>query len=1288
MQLKKRDVFTTIHVEGAMFSPELLQRIVLGNNVPGLKPEDYHISGSRKLNEAISEAWSKALTHWASFQSALDKLPIADPATSITRERWLLRLFSDLGYGRLVASRSIEIGGASYPVSHLWNNTPVHLVGARISLDNRTAGTAGAARMSPHSMIQTLLNRNSNMLWGFVSNGLKLRILRDNVSLTRQTYVEFDLESMMNGEVYSDFILLWLLCHQSRIEHAKPEQCWLEQWSKLASEQGTRALDQLRTGVEAAINALGTGFISHRANNILREQLRSGGLDKQDYYRQLLRIVYRLLFLFVAEDRDLLFDPMSDVDSKQRYSQYYSASRLRRLAQKRKGSAHADLYQGLVLVMGKLSQGCGELGLPGLGSYLWSKDAVPSLIACQISNLDLLNAIRRLSQVTDGNVRRIVDYGNLGAEELGSIYESLLEQHPEINLESQTFSLDTFSGNERKTTGSYYTPTSLINSLLDSALDPIVDEATKKDDPEKAILNLKVCDPACGSGHFLIAASHRIAKRLAFVRTGDEEPSPEATRKALRDVIGRCIYGVDINEMAVELCKVSLWMEALEPGKPLSFLDHHIQCGNSLLGTTPALLKKGIPDDAFTPIEGDDKRLCSEYKKRNRQERESGAIRLFDVATQGAWDNLGNLPSAMQAIEELQEETLADSEVKSELYTKLVSSSDYQYGRLWTDAWCAAFVWPKRKAAPFAITHETHQRIKKSPFSVSREIWNEVSRLSTQYKFLHWHLAFPNVFREPRTEELPTNHQTGWIGGFDVVIGNPPWERVKLQEKEWFASVRPDIAAAPNAAARRRMIDALETEDPATHNAFLEDRRKAEGESHLLRNSGRFPLCGRGDINTYAVFAETNRMIIGNPGMTGFIVPTGIATDDTTKFFFGDLVETNSLVSIYDFENREGIFQGVHRSFKFCLLTIAGNDRPVKKGAQFVFFAQNVGELEDEEKRFTLTADEIALLNPNTKTCPVFRSKRDAELTKSIYRRVPVLIKEGSPDENPWGMRFSTMFHMTNDSHLFKTRKELNDEGWQLQGNVFFKGDETYLPLYEAKLFHHYDHRWTTFDDVAAQDVNVKEKMDPSYVVFPRYWVSDNEVAMRVLSLPNDLRQGLLDGDSELCRQAINMMLLPPNQGDEVPAIRQLLLDLWDEEDVSHLISQVHRDPLEFTWSMCRLLLPWHTIVFRDIARTTDERTMICAIVPRSGIGNTAPIIRLSPQYYELIPSIVANLSSFALDYTARQKVGGTHVNFNYLKQFAVLPPCRFKERCCIDSEGPWSLWLGLRVIEIGRAHV
>ena len=261
----------------------------------------------------------------------------------------------------------------------------------------------------------------------------------------------------------------------------------------------------------------------------------------------------------------------------------------------------------LQLVMDRLgsAKGCPELGLPALGGFLFSGAAVPDLAACRLANADLLEAVRALAVTSDGHALRPVDYRNLGAEELGSVYESLLELHPLLNAEVGTFELSTASGHERKTTGSYYTPTSLITCLLDSALDPVLDEAVQKPDPEQAVRNLKVCDPACGSGHFLIAAAHRIAKRLAFARTGEEEPPPETVRTALRNVIGHSIYGVDINPMAVELCKVALWMEALEPGKPLSFLDHHIQCGNSLLGATPALLAQGIPDAAFQPIEGD-----------------------------------------------------------------------------------------------------------------------------------------------------------------------------------------------------------------------------------------------------------------------------------------------------------------------------------------------------------------------------------------------------------------------------------------------------------------------------------------------------------------------------------------------------------------------------------------------------------------------------------------------------------------------------------------------------------
>ncbi len=671
----------------------------------------------------------------------------------------------------------------SYSISHGWQNTPIHLVSFKVELDHYTRTAAGSFRSSPHSLVQELLNRSDTHLWGFVSNGLRLRILRDNVSLTRQAYVEFDLEAMMDGEVYADFVLLWLLCHQSRVEAEKPEECWLEKWSRAAHEQGTRALDQLRNGVEQAITALGSGFLAHAANNALREKLRSGELNAQDYYRQILRLVYRLLVLFVAEDRDILFHPDADLVARERYTLYYSTARLRRLAEQRVGTRHADLFHGLRLVMEKLGdeKGCAELGCLLLDSFLFSREAISDLADCEIANHDLLDAMRSLAFIDDRRMRRAVDYKNLGSEELGSVYESLLELHPLLHIEAARFELQSAGGNERKTTGSYYTPTSLITCLLDSALDPVLDEACAKPDPEAAILNLKICDPACGSGHFLIAASHRVAKRLAAIRTGEEEPAPEARRKALRDVVGRCIYGVDINPMAVELCKVSLWMEAIEPGKPLSFLEQHIQCGNSLLGATPALLEKGIPDSAFEPIEGDDKKICREYKKKNKLQRE-GNRTLFDPEG-NPWERLGDFATSMMQLEEMGDDTVEEIRRKQEYYTKLVQSNDYLFGRLWADAWCAAFVWKKNNEFAYPITEEVFRNIEKNPYSISTWMRDEIIRLREQYQFFHWHLAFPGVFRVPTKDEMPENEQAGWSGGFDVVLGNPPWERSKFKNK-------------------------------------------------------------------------------------------------------------------------------------------------------------------------------------------------------------------------------------------------------------------------------------------------------------------------------------------------------------------------------------------------------------------------------------------------------------------------------------------------------------------------
>jgi hypothetical protein len=1168
----------------------------------GLKPSDYHLAPGERLNEAITRSWTRLLAAWHGFDDARGQLPQSDAGGRLTRERWLLILFGELDYGRLRQHSAIEIEDKSFPVFSQWENTPIHLLGCRVNIDARTPGVAGAATQSPHSLMQELLNRSPERLWGFISNGLVLRVLRDNVALTRQAYLEFDLETMFSGEIYSDFVLLWLVCHQSRVEGERPEDCWLEKWTKVAAEQGTRALEALRDGVQEAIEILGRGFLAHPSNQRLHEALREGSLEPARYYRHLLRLVYRLLFLFVAEDRDALLAPDADARALERYSTHYSTRRLRQLAQRRRGGRQHDCYEQLKLVMAFLdSEGCVSLGLPALGSFLWSSDAIEDLTDATVDNESFLNAVRALATVNEGGVLRAVDFRNLGAEELGSVYESLLELDPHLDPDTATFALEVSPGSERKTTGSYYTPSSLISALLDSALEPVLDEAARAADPEAAILNLAVVDPASGSGHFLIAAANRIAKRLAAIRTGDPEPSPEAVRAAVRDVVGRCIYAVDVNPMAVELCKVSLWMEALEPGRPLSFLDDRIVFGNSLLGAPPNLLAAGIPGDAFKPILGDDKQIAAALRKRNALELK-GQMAL-DVANASAEADLRAVARRSGEIAAVDDHSLAGVRERQRRYDDLLLSPELQRARLGADLWCTAFVAPKRRGET-GITQDALLRALRSG-SISDDEFDIVERASEDYAFHHWHLAFPAVWQR---------------GGFDVVVGNPPWERIKLAEKEFFASRAPEIANARTKAQRTRLIEQLQHEYPDVFASFQAAARKAEGDSHFMRSSGCFPLTGRGDVNTYAVFAELMRTLISPTGRAGCIVPTGIATDDTTRHFFADLVDTRGLVSLFDFENRENIFPAVYFRVKFCLLTLAGSAVPVDEAA-FVSFAHRVDDLTEPGRRFTLTREDFALLNPNTRTCPVFRSTRDSQIVKNVYQRVPVLIRGDRPDGNTWHLTFLSMFHMSNDSGLFRTGPELRDEGYVLDGNIYVRGTDRMLPLYEAKMVNYFDHRYGDYGlAVLTPGKAVRELphvpasrlQDPAYCPLPNQWVAEGRI----------------------------------------------------------------EDKLQGRWSK-QWLLGW-----RDITNATNERTVIAGLIPRVGVANNFPLA-LCPLPVAHVTCLVANLSSFVLDFVARCKVGGTHLNFFIFEQLPVLPPGRF------DADAPWApeqdlaSWIAQRVLEL-----
>ena len=1182
MATRTTEVFATIRTEGGLLPADFLQRIAQGEKqVEGLTPDAYHLAGNLKINEAISQSWNVLRGAWQKFQDQLAALPDKqDAATTVTRDRWLLPLFHELGYGRLVYDRSS-------PISHPWHHVPIHLVGARVDINKPVVSPSGGPRTSPHSVVQDFLNRHEGSLWGIVSNGLTLRLLRDNASLTRQAYVEFDLESMMEGEQFADFAVLWLVCHQSRLEGDKASQCWLEKWFTASKDQGVRVLEQLRGGVEDALTALGRGFLRHSDNTALKDKLRSGALDKQDYFRQLLRVVYRLLFLFVAEDRELLFDPKAPAKARERYSRFYSTARLRRLARRRPGGPHADLWAMLERVFQGLADpdGLPSLGLPALGSFLWSPAAIPDLNGCSLANRDLLDAIRNLAVTADNKVRRIVDYRNLGTEELGSVYESLLELHPQVNLDGALFELKSAAGNERKTTGSYYTPHSLVQCLLDSALDPVMDQAVlgkTGEDVVKALLDLKICDPACGSGHFVIAAAHRLAKRVAMARTGEPEPPPEAIRHALRDVIGRCIYGVDLNPMAAELCRVSLWLEAMEPGKPLSFLDHHIRVGNSLLGATPELVAAGIPDEAFDPIEGDDKTVCREAKKQSKEERTQ--LQLFHGTQTQPWERLGNLPAADADLDRMADASPADIRAKEIRYAELTRSTGYINARFLYDAWCAAFVWKKCKpdagGFDYCLTNDILRRIERNPHDCPVWVCDEVRRLAAQYQFLHWHLEFPDVFQPLENRGAATSND--WKGGFDVILGNPPWERVKLEEKQWFQTKMPEIADAQTAAIRKQMIRDLETTNPALLRQFQGALRVAEAESRFLRASGRFVRSGVGDVNTFAVFTELATDLIDDHGMSGIIIPTGLLTDDQLKGFSSYLVESGRLAYVYGFENEEFLFPGIANVVRFCAVAIAGPGRPASS-ARMAFYMRKAEHLSQEERFFSLSPADLARLNPKTRTCPIFRTKYDAELTLKLYERFP-LLRPSDPVADGWGVTYLSMFHMANDSGLFLT--EASDEA---------------LPLYEAKLFWHYDHRFGSYDlkgklkgkgGRGLPDMPLELHQDPNYSITTQFWVERAEVASKV----------------------------------------------------------------EAVWSR-----QWF-IAYRTVSSAKLERTIVCAALPIVAANHKAPLILPRCELAQDGFLLLSCLNSIVLDYVARQKVGGTDIGYFHRDQLPLPRPRDYTE--------------------------
>lgn len=1389
--------YTAIRIEGGLIPAEELTRLTTLQAPDNTQQTEalYQIPKGLKLRDEIARNFKIAQNLWQDFQVQRQRTGVDVHSTTV-RDFLLPLLRQAMGYTDLAPAAPIQASNSvhhSYQIGHaaLGGRLPVVLAGVDQPLDqpaerfgDTNPDTGRTRRRSPYMLAQEALNATDRSLWAIVSNGLTLRILRDNPSLTRPAYVEVDLEALFTEELYADFTAFWLLAHASRFGQvdAEPADCPWERWRNAGQAVGVTARLNLRYQVANALRSLGTGFLQHPANTALRAALQDaehGSATKQRFFEELLSLVYRFIFLATVEDRSdastgrsLIFTPDATDAAQARYWAGYSLTWLRERSVRRSShDAHSDLWQALCITFDGLAGGQPALGLPALGG-LFAAEQCPLLNTCELDNRQLLTAVFQLGYFRQPSGLTRVNYRDMGAEELGSVYESLLELVPDVQHITQpqaarfAFVGDdddaSNKGNARKLTGSYYTPDTLVQELIKSALEPVLAQTIEANptDPVQALLQLTVCDPACGSGHFLLAAARRLADEVAKLRAqaNGGAPTPADYRHALRDVVGHCIYGVDKNPMAIALAKTALWLEAYTPDLPLTFIDHHLQVGDALLGVLdPKILENGIPDEAYAVLSGDDKVTAAALKKQNKVELKSWkqvvANDLFAATT---------LVQDANAVEHLADDTLDGIAAKRSAWTQAHHQAEQSTLAKLADTYVAAFLAPKVPQGQSLIPLSGYlwSLLHPNPHQTPKpELAQAAHDLCRTHSVFHWWLAFPQVAAK---------------GGFAVMLGNPPWEMLQLDPQEFFAAEAPSISNAPHMAARNKMIAALEHDRPHLFKRYWQAVRAMEAVQSFVHASCRFPTSGFGRINLASLFAETvlQATALNSNGRAGLVLPSGIATDSFTQHLFNEIAR-RGLASLFDFENREAIFPSVHRSYKFALMTFGQTEQ-----TKFQFFAGNPSHLADKNRQFTLTTADFELLNPNTRTCPVFRSNADAELTKKLYRSTPVLWREAEtdtegnvtrPDENPWNLQFQLMFMMNTDSHLFA------DSTAGPGGSV---EPQRRLPLYEAKMIHQFDHRWATYVDnpdkangLDTEDVTPAQKSNPALTVRPRYWVGEREVLARIARVPSRVANAWLafktatdaalsedGGDDELagltnCRFALTLAVAQWVAGAlmrhkaegmapvPVAATADMFASLGTDADtnahtfansnplaclsngtiawkltqkVEAQMAQQHRwlaDALKADGTAGKKALPlFHKWALQDDpetglglsadelvelqklqvpdrkgfellwldawmdrrsprwlmgwrrnARSTDERTTIATVMPRSAQGdsmflwNCSPVTTVCEQ-----AALLANFSTIPFDFVARQKVGGVNFSFYFMKQLPVLPPDRY----------------------------
>ncbi|WP_051362299.1 Eco57I restriction-modification methylase domain-containing protein [Solimonas soli] len=1103
--------YDALTLEGGLFNAEWLAKVA-HLEAPHQKPDDYGIPAGLNLRDEIARAWRIAQALWIKFQASRSAASGGAAAT----EKFVVALLEAFAFAGLTKQASARaIGERSFPISHALHRIPVLVAAHTEGLDEgqQRFGEAGRRR-SPFSLLQEYLNAADQSLWGLVCNGTRLRLVRDNASLTRPAWLEADLERIFTEERFADFSALWLTIHVSRFGAAdsSPTDCALEAWREAGQQAGTRARDELRKGVERALLELGQGFLSEASNAELRAALVAGTLTPTAYFQQLLRLVYRLIFLLTVEERGLLHPPGSDAKAQALYERGYSLRRLRERAIRHSAhDTHRDLYASLTVAFRGLAGGEPRLALPALGG-LFATEQTPVLDAAQLQNRHLVASLWALAWIARDGATERVNWRDMGPEELGSVYESLLELRPQIGEGAQTFRFASESesrGSARKLSGSYYTPDSLVQVLLDYALEPVIARrlSERPQDEASALLSITVVDPAVGSGHFLLAAARRLAAHLARIRA-QGQPGAAEHRKALRDVVSHCLFGVDRNPMALELAKIALWLEAMTPESPLSFLDSHLALGDGLLGLLNfSVLKDGVPQGAYKPLLGDDPDICSVLKKRNK-----AGQRVFAASRQQRELEF-RAPTLAEAFGQLDaagDETLGDVAAKKKRFSEIRQQALGSPLALAADLYVAAHLMPKTAATQSLVPTSSdlvHLMQGHGESELGREMILAAQEACRKASVLHWPLTFPQVFAK---------------GGFDVVFGNPPWETMSPDAKEYFSSYVPGIAGMTPEEQEAAIGHQLEV--PAVAREWYEHCRALYAAVLFMKEGGRYTRyaegnLGKGDFNVYRQFVELAMDACRPGGYAAQVVPENFYNGANAAGIRKSLFDSFEVQALLGFENHRKVwFNAIDSRTKFALYVARKGGASRQFGAAFSI--RNPGELAAALSQLLLV--DVSLLkefSPEAQTVMEFSNQFEIDICRKMYASFP---------------HFGTRLNGLPYRDYMREVDMGND-------NDLFEADAAGLPLFQGSMVTHHDYRAKGYVSGHGRNV-VWEEMPFGHLgkaIRPQWYIAAEHIPDKCESRIREYRIGFCDVGNATNQRALMAALIPPNTicGHKVPTI-------------------------------------------------------------------------------------------------------------------------------------------------------